>query len=110
MAQLQKFRAHESLNADTAADWSQQDVNTVGSSASSVDVSAYHTVHIMTDNDLYFEFTKSSTDSLTAANVFYLMGGDTIYSLKIPKGLGDSIYLWLERKGGSDCAVRMVLS
>jgi hypothetical protein len=110
MAQLQKFRAHESLNADTAADWSQQAVSTVGSSASSVDVSAYHTVHIMTDNDLYFEFTKSSTDSLTPANVFYLMGGDTIYSLKIPKGLGDSIYLWLERKGSSDCAVRMVLS
>ena len=109
MAQLQKFRAHESLNADTAADWDIQTVNSI-TTAESYDVSAYHTVHLMSTQDIYFEFTKSSTDSLTAANVFYLMGGDTIYSLKIPKGLGDSIYLWLERKGGSDCAVRMVLS
>ena len=109
MANLQKHRAHESLNADSAADWSLQSVNTVGSSAESVDVSSYHTVHIMTDEDLYFDFTDSSTDALDPANAFYLMGGDTIYSLKIPRGLGENIYLWLERKT-SDCSVRMVLS
>ena len=109
MANLQKYRAHESLNADTAAMWDVQAVNTVSSSAESVDVSDYHTVHLMTDEDLYFEFTSSSSDALVPANVFYLMGGDTIYSLKVPRGLGETIYLWLERKT-SDCAVRMVLS
>ena len=110
MANLQKFSAHESLNADSAAVWSLQSINTVGSSAESVDVSSYHTVHIITDNDLYFDFTISSSDALVAANAFYLMGGDTIYSLKVPRGLGDNIYLWLEKKGSSDCSVRMVLS
>ena len=110
MAQLQKFRAHESLNADTAADWSQQAVSTVGSSASSVDVSAYHTVHLMSTQDIYFEFTDSSTDALDTGNTLYLMGGDTIYSLKVPRALGDSIYLWIEDKSGSGASVRVVLS
>ena len=110
MANLQKHRAHESLNADSAADWSLQSVNTVGAVAEYVDVSSYHTVHIMTDEDLYFDFTASTTDALDPNHAFYLMGGDTIYSLKIPRGLGDTIYLWLERKGSSDCSVRMVLS
>ena len=108
MANLQKYRAHESLNADTAANWDIQTVNSI-TTAESYDVSDYHTVHLMTDEDLYFEFTSSSSDALVPANVFYLMGGDTIYSLKVPRGLGETIYLWLERKT-SDCAVRMVLS
>ena len=110
MANLQKFRAHESLNADSAAVWDTEAANTVGTNAESVDVSNYHTVHLMTDEDLYFEFTSSSTDALTPANVFYLMGGDTIYSLKVPRGLGESIYLIMERKGGSDATVRLILS
>ena len=109
MANLQRHRAHESLNTDTAADWDIQTVNSI-TTAESYDVSAYHTVHIITDNDLYFDFTISSSDALVAANAFYLMGGDTIYSLKVPRGLGDNIYLWLEKKGSSDCSVRMVLS
>ena len=64
---------------------------------------------IVSNASVYFEFTSSSSDALAPANVFYLMGGDTIYSLKVPRGLGETIYLWLERKT-SDCAVRMVLS
>ena len=56
MANLQKYRTHESLSIDSAAGWDGQSANTVGSSAESIDVSSYHTVHLMTDNDLYFEF------------------------------------------------------
>ena len=110
MANLQKYRTHESLSIDSAAGWDGQSANTVGSSAESIDVSSYHTFHLMTDNDLYFEFTSSNSDALNTSNVFYLMGGDTIYSMRVPKGIGENIYLWLERKGGSDCTVRMVLS
>jgi hypothetical protein len=109
MANLQKFRAHESLNADSAADWQIQTVNSI-TTAESYDVSNYHTVHLMSTQDIYFEFTNSSTDALDPNNTLYLMGGDTIYSLKVPRALGDSIYLWIEDKSGSGASVRVVLS
>ena len=109
MAKLQKFRAHESLNIDSAADWQIQSVNSI-TTAESYDVSNYHTVHLMSSQDIYFEFTNSSTDGLDPANTLYLMGGDTIYSLKIPRALGETIYLWIEDKSGSGASVRVVLS
>ena len=109
MADLQKHRAHESLNTDSAADWQIQTVNSI-TTAESYDVSNYHTVHLMSTQDIYFEFTNSSTDALDPNNTLYLMGGDTIYSLKVPRALGDSIYLWIEDKSGSGASVRVVLS
>ena len=109
MANIGKFRAHESLNMDSAADWQIQTVNSI-TTAESYDVSNYHTVHLMSTQDIYFEFTNSSTDALATANTLYLMGGDTIYSLKVPRALGNSIYLWIEDKSGSGASVRVVLS
>ena len=109
MANIGKFRAHESLNMDSAADWQIQTVNSI-TTAESYDVSNYHTVHLMSTQDIYFEFTNSSTDALATGNTLYLMGGDTIYSLKVPRALGNSIYLWIEDKSGSGASVRVVLS
>ena len=51
-----------------------------------------------------------TVDVLATGNTLYLMGGDTIYSLKVPRALGDSIYLWIEDKSGSGASVRVVLS
>ena len=110
MADIQKYRAHESLNVSSAANWSVQSAATVCSAAASVKVTSYHTIHIQTDNDIYFLFTTSTTDSLSTSNDLYLMGGDTIYSVKIPNGLGRDVYIQWERKGGSDATVRYVLA
>ena len=110
MADIQKYRAHESLNTSTAANWSVQSAATAASAASSVKVTGYHTIHIQTDNDMYFLFTTSTADSLSTANDLYLMGGDTIYSVKIPNGLGRDVYIQWERKGSSDATVRYVLA
>ncbi len=111
MANLQKHRAHESLNTDSAADWDVQSAVTADSDGVAVDVSSYHTIHLMSDNDFYFKFNTTGTDSdISTSNDLYLMGGDTIYSLKVPRGLGESIYLIMERKGGSDATVRLILS
>jgi len=110
MADIQKFRAHESLNVSSAANWSVQSAATAASAASSVKVTGYHTIHIQTDNDMYFLFTTSTSDSLSTANDLYLMGGDTIYSVKIPNGLGRDVYIQWERKGSSDATVRYVLA
>ena len=110
MANTQKFRAHESLAIESAGDWQVQSVATVGSSASTVRVDGYHTIHLQSDEDFYFTFKTSSTDALSTANDLYLKGGDTIYSLKIPHGLGDEVHLQWERKGSSDCTIRYILA
>ena len=110
MANIQKFRAHESLNTQTAAGWSVQTAATAASAASSVKVTGYHTIHIQTDEDIYFLFTTSTTDSLSTANDLYLMGGDSVYSIRIPNGLGREVYIQWERKGSSDATVRYVLA
>ena len=111
MANLQRHRAHESLNTDTAADWQVQSAVTVDSDGVAVNVTAYHTIHLQSDKDFYFTFNTTGTDSdVNTSNDLYLMGGDTLYSLRIPKALGNTIYLLLERKGSSDCTVRYVLS
>ena len=110
MADIQKYRAHESLNTSSAANWSVQSAATAASAASSVKVTGYHTIHIQTDEDIYFLFTTSTTDSLSTANDLYLMGGDTIYSVRIPNGLGRDVYIQWERKGSSDATVRYVLA
>ena len=110
MANTQKFRAHESLAIESAGDWQVQSVATVGSSASTVRVDGYHTIHLQSDEDFYFTFKTSSSDALSTANDLYLKGGDTIYSLKIPHGLGDEVHLQWERKGSSDCTIRYILA
>ena len=100
MANIGKFRAHESLNVDTAADWQVQTIVEVDNLAagSIIDVSNYHMVHLQPAEDIYFTFNKVSAEaSLSTANDLYLKGGDTIYSFKVPKGLSDTMYLILER-------------
>ena len=112
MANLQKHRAHESLNIDTAADWQVQTIVEVDNLAagSIVDVSNYHMVHLQPAEDIYFTFNEVNAEaSLVPANDLYLKGGDTIYSFKIPKGLSDTMYLLLERVSDTgNC--RIVLS
>ena len=111
MADLQRHRAHESLNVDTAADWQVQSVVTADDDGVAVNVTGYHQVHLMSDNDFYFTFNTTGTDSdISTTQDLYLKGGDTIYSLKVPNGLGDNVYLIMERKGSSDASVRVILA
>ena len=100
MANIQKFRAHESLNIESAANWQVQSIVEVDNLAagSIIDVSNYHMVHLQPAEDIYFTFNETSAEaSLSTANDLYLKGGDTIYSFKIPKGLANTMYLILER-------------
>ena len=111
MANIKKFRAHESLNIETAGDWQVQDAVTVDSDGEAVDCTSYHQVHLLTDKDIYFTFNTTGTASdVSTSNDLYLMGGDTIYTLKVPKGLGNTTYLIMERKESSNATVRVVLA
>lgn len=111
MANLQKHRAHESLNIESAGDWKVQSAVTADDDGVAVNVTNYHQVHLISDNDFYFTFNTTGTDSdINTSNDLYLKGGDTIYTLKVPRGLGDLIYLIMERKGSSDATVRVILA
>jgi len=111
MANIQKFRAHESLNIESAGDWQVQSVVTADTDGVAVNVSGYHQVHLMSDNDFYFTFNITGTDSdISTTQDLYLVGGNTIYTLKVPKALGNTIYLIMERKGSSDASVRIILA
>ena len=107
MANLQKHRAHESLNTESAATWVE---GTMSSSASAavLDVSGYHTIHFQMSEDIYFTFANTSDDSISTGSDLYLKGGDTIYSLKIPHGLGNNVHFQIERKSVS-CTLNYAL-
>ena len=111
MANIQKFRAHESLNIESAGDWQVQTAVTVDADGEAVDVTSYHQIHLLTDKDIYFTFNTTGTDSdVNTSNDLYLKGGDTIYTLKVPRGLGNAVHLIMERKEGSDATVRIILA
>jgi uncharacterized UPF0146 family protein len=110
MANLQKFRSHESDNTQSAAVWSQQTEVAVDATTDTVDVSAYHTVHLQTDEDIYFGFHSSTTDMIDVDESLYLKGGDTIYSLRVPHGLGNTVILQMREKTTTDATVRLILS
>ena len=110
MANLQKFRSHESDNTQSAAVWSQQTEVAVDATTDTVDVSAYHTIHLQTDEDIYFGFSTSTTDMIDADESLYLKGGDTIYSLRVPHGLGNTVILQMKEKTATDATVRLILS
>tara|TARA_R100001244_G_scaffold55847_1_gene47765 strand:+ start:72 stop:410 length:339 start_codon:yes stop_codon:yes gene_type:complete len=94
MADLQKFRAHESLNTDTAADWlvtsGVTDAASSSGSALSVDVSEYTTLGLYAAGEIYIRFTKTSTATITQADDLKLAAG--LSFIKIPSALGDTIY------------------
>ena len=94
MANLQKHRSHESLNISSSADFQLQAVLSATTSTElNGDISTSHTLIIQPSEDVYYGFSISSTNMLgTAANNLYLVGGDTIYELAIPHGLGSTVY------------------
>ena len=110
MANTQSFRTHESLNITTASNFEVQSAWSVAASEVYKDVSTYHNILVQPDEDIYYGFSTSTSAMLgTAANNLYLKGGDTIYELTVPYGMGsDTIYLHALRKTSSSASVRLV--
>ena len=111
MANLHKYTSTAALNISYSSDFEIQSAWTIGSSEVSKDVTNYHTILLQIDEDIYYGFSEDSQDILgTVANCLYLKGGDTIYELAVPHGVGDSgdVYLHAIRKGSSDSTGRLV--
>jgi len=110
MANLQKHRAHESLNTDTAATWDViTDVTDAAASSGTVnniDVSGYHTLGLTPAAEIYIHFHDTSTATLDEDDALKLASG--LSFIKIPRGLGDTIYFNYVATGASSCEVRVV--
>ena len=111
MANIGKFRAHESLNTDTAATWELQAGTTdapVAGAASpiSIDVSGYHTLGLTPAAEIYIHFHNTSTATLVIADALKLASG--LSFIKIPRGLGDTIYFNYLSVAASTTEVRIV--
>ena len=111
MANLHRYTSTEALNISYSSDFEIQSAWTIADSEVSKDVSNYHTVLLQTSEDIYYGFAGNSSAILgTAANNLYLKGGDTIYELAIPHGVGDSsdVYLHALRKTSASASARLV--
>ena len=111
MADLQKHRAHESLNTDTAAVWdlitNVTDAPVSGGTAENIDVSGYHTLGLTPAAEIYIHFHNTSTATLVIADALKLASG--LSFIKIPQGLGNTIYFnYKAVSTGSTCEVRIV--
>lgn len=94
MADLQKHRAHESLNTDTAAVWDVitdvTDANATTGAVLNIDVSGYHTLGLTPAAAIYIHFHNTSTATLDEDDALKLASG--LSFIKIPRGLGNTIY------------------
>ena len=110
MANLQKFRAHESLNTEAAATWelitNVTDAEVSGGTAQNIDVSGYHTLGLTPAAEIYIHFHNTSSATLVEADALKLAGG--LSFIKIPKGLGDTIYFNYISTSASTVEVRVV--
>tara|TARA_R110000751_G_scaffold171884_3_gene278344 strand:+ start:666 stop:965 length:300 start_codon:yes stop_codon:yes gene_type:complete len=88
--------------------WDVQSVVTVASTAAGTDVSDYNLVTMHLDGEIYTNFGASSTAAISTANDIKLAAG--LHSLTVPKQAGNSQYLNYQRVGGTNVAMRLVLS
>jgi|TARA_R100000479_G_scaffold170861_1_gene113864 hypothetical protein len=110
MADLSKHSVVESLNISSSANHSVQTAQSVTTSTEyNLDVTAVHSVLLQPSSDIYYGFSSSSSDMISASNSLYLAGGDTIYELNVPHGIGSSVYLHILGKGATS-TVRIVLA
>ena len=75
MANLQKHRTHESLNIETAAEWSVQSRLTISSAAHAYsDVSNISQIGFYSDSDVYVRFDTLTSDTISTSNDLIIPG------------------------------------
>ena len=110
MADLSKHSVVESLNISSYANHSVQSAQSVTTSTEyNLNVSSVHSIILQPNGDVYYGFSSSASDMISTSNSLYLSGGDTIYELNVPHGVGSPVYLHLLGKGAT-ATVRIVLA
>ena len=112
MANLNRFSAQEAVNVEVSAIWDVQTVvdtsaGGIGTTTQHVNVSDYHQVIINNTSTIDILFDAISNTNCSDTNDMKIPEGIT--SIKVPKGLGNTIYLHWRRDGSTDASVRMIL-
>ena len=96
MANLQKHRTHESLNIETAAEWSVQSRVQIdasgGAQENTSDVSNVSQIGFYGDADFYIRFDDSTSDTISTTTDL-IIPGETLAFLNVPKAVGETIYV-----------------
>ena len=114
MANLKEFSVQEAVNAEAAGKWTVQTVVTTSSAGvTHVNVSDYHNVIIDTTSTICILFDTAATTgdgdeaAFDGSNLELPFG---VHALKVPKGLGNTIWLHWRRNGAVNATVRMILT
>ena len=108
MSVLGKYSTQEAVNVDTSAIWDVQTaVTTTDTTTQHVDVSNHHIAIIDASSPIDILFDNQATTNCNDTNDLKIPLG--ISSMKIPKGLGKTIYLHWRRDGSVNATVRMIL-
>jgi hypothetical protein len=109
MANIKQFTAAEALSTEAAGVWDVQSAQTSdGSSTYHHDVSKYHNVIIDCSGTIDVLFDTAATTACSDANDLEIPGGVT--SIKIPKGLGNTIYFHWKGDGSTTPVVRLIFT
>ena len=113
MANLNRFSAQEAVNVEVSAVWDVQTVVStssggIGANTQHVNVSDYHQVIIDTTSAIDILFDANATTNCSDTNDLKLQAGIT--SIKVPRGLGNTVYLHWRRSGSTDATVRLILA
>ena len=101
----------EALNTDTSAQYDVQSALTVSTTTQAVSIgSDYSYVYLQPSADIYYTWATSSSDAINTSNDLFLIGGTSIYLLRVPHGVGTTVYLQMQRKSGTDSTVRLSLA
>ena len=88
--------------------WDVQSVITVGSSAVATNVTSAKIIGVHTDGEIYFNFSSSSSASVSTANDLKLAAGLTFINVPKFSGSGVSQYMHHQRVGSSNVSMRLV--
>ena len=112
MADLHHLSVQEAVNTDTSSVWDVitdvTDADDTGSgTVNNIDVSGYHTLGLDPAAQIYFHFHNTSTATLVRADALKLAAG--LSFIKIPRGLGSTIYFnYLATHATAACELRVV--
>ena len=109
MADLHKFTVQEAVNTEAAGKWSVETVvTTTDATVTHINVSSYHNIIIDCTSTICVLFDTTSNTTAGDGNNLELPTG--IHSLKVPHGLGQTIYFHWRRNGSTDATVRAILT
>ena len=116
MADLHKRSVQESLNVDISAGWSVKSAITAGTNAATTNTVHYTVgatasqLGVYSAGNIYFNFSTSTSSTNGDCNTSndLIIPGNTTFFLKVPRGLGATVYFNALSETSAAKAVRIV--